>query len=276
MAGERLGIVLRVIVYLVMAGTIVYMVIPVCLAAISSFDPRPYMAYIWNIPYLSLTWYYAFIGNIRFMNGLLVSFALASTAAVLSASMGIGTAYAMVRHRFPGKEAIVSLFLSPLIVPAVVTGFGMLNYFAFIGLIDTFSKLVVAHVILTFPYPFRTVTAALVGFDRSLEEASMNLGADEITTFRRIILPIIKPAVVAGALFAFAVSLDDIPASIFLVSPVTTTLPVALFETLRAGWNPAIGAASVLLTVFSILFMVALDRTAGLEEFVGIGAGASP
>jgi putative spermidine/putrescine transport system permease protein len=155
-------------------------------------------------------------------------------------------------------------------VPGIVIGFGLLNYFAYVGLNATFARLLIVHVIITFPFTFRTIGASLMGFDQTLEEASLSLGADAITTFRRITFPIVKPGIVVGALFAFAISLGDIDMTIFLVDPYNTTLPVALYSALRSTVNPSLAAASLVLMGFSALLLLVVEMTIGLERFTGI------
>jgi putative spermidine/putrescine transport system permease protein len=131
-------------------------------------------------------------------------------------------------------------------------------------------NLILGHVIITIPYVIRTVTAVLTRFDRSIEEAAMNLGANSIQTFFKITLPIIKPGVVAGAVFAFIMSFDNFAVSIFLSGPRTETLPIVIFMHLRYEIDPTISALSTILIGGVTVLVFFLERFVRLEQFVGI------
>jgi putative spermidine/putrescine transport system permease protein len=190
---------------------------------------------------------------------------------LISTVVGIFASYGLVRYKFRGKETLNSFFLSPLIVPAVVTGFSLLGLFSLLGVRISLERLLIAHVIITAPYTIRTISATLIGFDRSLEEAAMSLGANRVRTFLDVTIPMIKFGVVAGAVFAFAMSLDDVSVSIFLADAFSSTLSVNLFAYMRSTFEPTVAAASVLLMGFTFGFILLIERAMGLDKFVGIG-----
>ena len=263
---DRLG---RVAVSVVLAFTFLFLVLPLAATLMISFDPRAYLAYL-PLPGFSLRWYQSFLESPRFMDGLRISLLIGGIAAMTSTIVAIFASYSMVRYDFKGKETLNTIFLSPMIDPEVVTGFALLGFLTILGLRASFVKLLIGHIIIVLPYAIRTVSATLVGFDRSLEEAALNLRATPVQTFLKVTLPLIKPGVIAAVVFAFATSLDDVAVSIFLVDPFTTTLPVALFAYMKAKFDPTVAAASILLTGFTFGFILALEKTLGLDRFAGI------
>jgi putative spermidine/putrescine transport system permease protein len=206
-----------------------------------------------------------------FATGLRFSLALAILAAGISSAAGAGAAVALEEARFPGRGALLALFLSPLVVPAVVTGFALLLALSQAGVLNGFVRLLFGHVIITLPYTVRATLASLAGRDKRLVEAALVLGATEAQAFRTITLPLIRTGIVTGAIFAFAVSLDDVAVSTFLTDPTTYTLPVALVSAMRASFDLTIAAAAVLLMALTALLMFVLDRAVGFDRLIGQG-----
>jgi putative spermidine/putrescine transport system permease protein len=167
------------------------------------------------------------------------------------------------------RDAGTALFLAPLIVPGVVIGFALLLFYARAGIDNGFLRLLGGHVVITFPYAIRTILAALYGVRPSLIDAALSLGANHRRAFWTVTLPLIKTGIVAGAIFAFAFSLDDVAASLFLSDPLNYTLPVALVSMMHANFDLTIAAVAVLLMTLTSLLMLALDRMAGLDRIVG-------
>src|SRR5262249_8831218 len=159
----------------------------------------------------------------------------------------------------PGKAFLSTIFVSPLVVPPVVIGFALLLFLAKVGIVDGFTKLVFGHILLTIPYTVRATMAGLVGIDRSLTEAAMRLGATERQAFWSITFPLARTGIIAGAIFGFAVSMDDVAVSMFLTDAKTYTLPVALVSSMRAKFDLTIAAASVLLIGFTVFLLLLLE-----------------
>lgn len=189
----------------------------------------------------------------------------------IAVSVGVLTAYALERGRFAGKDALISLFLSPLLVPPVVTGFALLLFLSHLGLINGFARLLCGHVIITVPYTIRATLSGLSGIDRSLTEAALILGATERHAFWDVTLPLARTSIVSGAIFAFAVSMDDVAVSIMLTDARTYTLPVALISSMRANFDLAIAAASVMLMLVTLALILVLEKLVGLDRVVGQG-----
>ena len=160
---------------------------------------------------------------------------------------------------------------SSLVVPGVVVGFALLLFFSFVGIFDGFTRLLGGHIIITVPYTIRTTLAGLVGIRPSLTEAALSLGATERKAFWDITFPLAKTGIVAGAVFAFAFSMDDVAVSMFLTDPTTYTLPVALISMMRANFDLSIAAAALLLISFTLVLILVLDRLVGLDKLIGQG-----
>ena len=155
----------------------------------------------------------------------------------------------LFRKTLPGSEAITSFLMAPLVLPAVVIGVALLQYFSLTGLRGSLFGLLMAHVVITVPYIVRSALASLSGLDLAVEEAARVLGATGFEAFRLVTLPLIRPGLVAGALFAFITSLDNVPVTIFLIGANQTTLPVLIFTSVEMGVDPSVAAVSTLLIV---------------------------
>lgn len=258
------------IVILVIAATLVFLLAPIMVAIMMSFDGRGYLGKF-PPPEYSIRWYANFFSDTYYLNGLKTSIVLAVIATAVSTTAGVSAAIVLERYEFPGKQALETLFLSPLVVPAVVIGFALLLFFALIGVFDGFARLLGGHIIITFPYTVRTTLAGLVGIRKTLTEAAMSLGANERQAFWDVTFPLARTGMVAGAVFAFAFSMDDVAVSLFLTSPDTYTLPVAMVSMMRTNFDLTIAAAAVVLMVFTVGLIVALDWIVGLDRLIGKG-----
>jgi putative spermidine/putrescine transport system permease protein len=173
-----------------------------------------------------------------------------------------------VRGRVPGARFLSALFLSPLMLPAILTGLALFQFYVILDVGRTYTGLLIGHIVVTIPYVIRTTTALLHNFDRSVEEAARNLGAGELATFWYITLPLIRPGVIAGSVFAFIVSFDQFPVSLFLVKPGIVTLPIQLFNYLKYSFDPTVAAAATVSIALSVTVVLLLERTIGLQEYV--------
>jgi len=221
---------------------------------------------------LSLRWFKAILNNPRFIDAFFFSLALGFLSASFAIVLAIPSALALARFRFPGREALMAFFLSPLMIPHIVLGLAFLKFFTTIGVAGTYFGLVVAHIIVVIPYALRLVLSSATGLDPSLERAALSLGASPWITFRRIVLPLIMPGVVSGWVIAFITSFDELTMSIFIASPSTTTLPVRIFLHIEDTIDPLVTAVSASLIYMTIIAIFILDRLVGLEKlFVGKG-----
>jgi putative spermidine/putrescine transport system permease protein len=206
----------------------------------------------------STRWYANFFTSPMWTSAAITSVKVAGVVVVLATVLGTATALGMVRGRYPGRAIVTALVLGPMIVPIVVLVIGMYFFFLRLGLVGSFLGVVIAHSVLALPFVVVPVGAALRGVDPSLELAAQNLGAGPGRTFLRITLPLILPAVAAGAVFAFVTSFDEVVAALFLTSPSFVTLPVVMWGQARAFLDPTLAAVSSLLMGITSLALVAV------------------
>ena len=231
---------------------------------IPSFPPEGY----------SIKWYVAIIGNDRFVSGFLLSLQLALIATTIGLVVGVPAALCIARYRFAGREALNNLLLLPLVIPGVVLGIALYVFHVEteintgLPILGSLLGLVTGHVLIVIPWTVRLVTASLAGFNRTLEEAAQNLGADRWTTFRRITLPGILPGVVAAAMFSFVSSFGNLEVSLFLVGPGRTTLPIAILQYLEWKIDPTIAAVSVVQIALIATAMLVTDRYVKISRVV--------
>jgi putative spermidine/putrescine transport system permease protein len=217
-------------------------------------------------PGYSLRWFEYIAERPEFVSGTLNSLVLAVVATVLALVLGVLASFGLVRYRFRGKGVVEALFLAPLVVPSLIIGVSLLYFFSLLGFTDAFQRLVLAHLILTVPYTIRSVSATLYGLDPSYEEASRVMGAGNLRTFRKVVLPMIRPGIVVACLFAFIVSFDNFNLSIFLIDGNTVTLPVRIFTYLNFQFDPSIAAISTVLLVATVAVLAVAERTIGLTR----------
>lgn len=187
------------------------------------------------------------------------SFFVATVVTILATSLGTLAAMGLSRPGMPFRRSVMALLLSPLIVPIIITGVGMFLFYSKLHMTYTYTGLILTHTALATPFVVVTVTATLVGFDNSYIRASYGLGANPITTFFRVILPLIFPGVVTGALFAFVTSLDEVVVATFLAGPEQTTLPMHMLAGLRQEINLSILAVATILTLLSVLLLTVVE-----------------
>jgi putative spermidine/putrescine transport system permease protein len=247
-----------------------FLITPIVVTAIMAFDARAYLGPL-PPPALSLRWFQKFFSDDYFLTGLSTSLQLACASVAVSLCVGVATAFAVDRANFRGKEALMSLFLSPLIVPPVVTGFALLLFLSQLGLVNGFARLLCGHIIITVPYTIRATLAGISGIDRSLTEAALILGATERRAFWDVTFPLARTGIVSGAIFAFAVSMDDVSVSIMLTDAKTYTLPIALISSMRANFDLSIAAASVMLMLLTLALILVLEKSVGLNRAIGQG-----
>ena len=222
----------------------------------------------------TLSWYVRAWDNPAFANGFVFSLQVALLAAVVGVAMGVLAAVGIARYRFLGSKGVNTLLLSPLLIPGIVAGVGIyLFYLRAENLLDTdivgtYGGLVIAHVCLTIPWTVRLVSASMQGLDPSIEEAARNLGANGRQAFLRVTLPMLRPAIVAAALFSFIVSFENLELSLSLVGPGSTTLPIAIMQYLEFTLDPTIAAVSSVQILLLGVIMLVTDRYVKLSQVV--------
>jgi putative spermidine/putrescine transport system permease protein len=213
-------------------------------------------------------WYANFFATRELAESLWTSLHLAAWTTGISTVLGTMAALALVRYRYPGREALRTALMAPIVMPRLVLGIAFLMFLSKTLLSGRFGGLLLAHVVVALPYVVRTVGASLAGLDRALEEAAMSLGAPPLLTFRTVTLPLLRPGLLAGAIFAFVTSFDELVASLFLTGPRLTTLPVQIYTYLEYTSDPTIAAISVILVVFTTAVVLVTERIVGFSQFV--------
>jgi putative spermidine/putrescine transport system permease protein len=213
------------------------------------FDPAGY----------SLKHYKDFFSNDDWQQALWNSIKIAPMATILSVSFGTLAAIGLSQPHVPFRRAIMAILISPMIVPLIISAAGMYFFYSRIGMQGTYFGVVLAHAALGIPFVIITVTATLVGFDRSLTRAAANMGADPVTTFFRVQMPLILPGVISGGLFAFITSFDEVVVVLFVGSAGQKTLPWQMFTGLREQISPTILAVATILVGISICLLTVLE-----------------
>ncbi len=217
----------------------------------------------------SLRWFWNIFAWKNFLPAFFLSLAIAVTATAISLVLGTLASFALVRHKFVGRELVLNLFLTPLIFPAIVLAVGIAMVLSPLGLLRTFTGMVIAHVLITLPYVVRTISATLSEIDRSYEEAAATLGANVWTTFFRVTMPLLRPAFTAGATFSLIISFDEFTISLFLVGPGMMTLPLEIYNYTEFSMDPTVAAISTVLIALSAVCVVVVDRTVGFGKHAG-------
>ncbi len=244
----------------------IFMLAPLAMVVLVSFTAKGYIA----MPFdgASLRWYRAIFEAGDFIEAFWRSLGLGATAATLATLMAVPAGMAIAWHRFAGRDALLGLLLSPLMVPHVVLGIALLRFLTQIGGSGSWWGLTAAHTVIVLPYVLRLVVAAATGFDRSIAQAAQSLGASAWTVFRRIELPLIVPGVAGGWLIAFINSFDELTMSIFVASAGTQTLPVKMYNHIANTIDPLLASISSVMIVLTLVLMIALDRYYGLDRIL--------
>jgi len=214
-----------------------------------AFDPEAY----------SLKHYRDFFNNPDWQQALANSVRIAPSATILSVVLGTLAAVGLSQDHVPFRRTIMAILISPMIVPLIISAAGMYFFYARIGLQGTYLGVVLAHAALGIPFVIITVTATLVGFDRSLTRASASLGAGPLRTFFKVQMPLILPGVISGGLFAFITSFDEVVVVLFVGSANQKTLPWQMFIGLREQISPTILAVATVLVAVSILLLTTVE-----------------
>jgi putative spermidine/putrescine transport system permease protein len=236
---------------------LIFLVAPILVIAPLSFNADSFLMY--PMSGFSLRWYREFFASPTWRLALQNSFIVSPLATLLAVVLGTLASIGLVRANFPGKALLTSILISPMVVPVVVSGVAIYLFFAPLGLTGSYTGLVLGHAVLGVPFVITTVTATLQGFDYNLVRAAASLGANPVTAFFRVTLPIVAPGVVSGALFAFATSFDEVVLTLFLASPEQSTLPRQMFSGIRDNISPTIAAVATLLIVLATLLLLTLE-----------------
>lgn len=239
------------------ALTLTFLWLPIAVLIAFSFNTSR-VNVIWEG--FTLDWYRQLLEDMAVLRATRNTLVVAVASTVLSTVLGTMAAFALARHRFPGRRVLEALLYVPIILPEIVLGISLLATFRQLGLKLGLLTVILAHVTFCTPFVALVVRARLHGLDPTLEMAAMDLGADEWTTFRRVTLPLVLPGIAAGALLALTVSIDDFIVTFFTTGPGATTLPLHVFSMVKFGVSPKINALSTIMLVITLALVLVAER----------------
>lgn len=235
---------------LYMLGVFVFLYAPLLILIVYSFNNSRYST---NWRGFTFKWYIKLMENAMLFEAMVNSLIIATLASLIATIIGTVSAVGFYRYRFTGRQALYGMIYVVMVSPDITMGISLLMFFIFIGLDIGFTTLLLAHVTFCVPFVIVTVYARLSGFNPSIIEAARDLGAGEFEMFRRIMLPMLTPAVLAGWLLSFTLSLDDVIVSFFVTGPTFNILPLKVYGMVRVGVTPEVNALSAILFLFTLI-----------------------
>jgi len=231
---------------------LIFLYIPIIMVIIFSFNTSEI-----NIVFegFTLKWYGTFFENRTLMESLNNTLIIAVVSTVISVVIGTLGAVGLGKYTFKGKKIVDALLYVPIVIPEIVLGVALLSIFTLMDAYMGLTTMILGHVTFCIPFVVISVRARLAGFDKSLEEASMDLGGNYLKTFFKVTLPLIMPGVISGAVLSLSLSLDDIVISFFCSGPGSTTLPLKILDMVKHGVSPEVNALSTIITLIIIVFI---------------------
>lgn len=217
---------------------------------------------------LSLRWVVAVLGMDSFRASFYLSMQLALGATALALLLGVPAAYALSRYALPGREALRTVLIAPLIVPGIIVGLALLNHMVLLYNLPVLTSLLVGHTALLVPYAVRVVGASLANLRTDIDDAAVTLGATRLQAFTKVVLPNIRGGVAAAAVLAFITSFNQVPVSLFLTGPGISTLPIEMMSYMETSYDPSIAALSTLLVLMTIAVVAATEKLLGISRYV--------
>ena len=243
---------------------LLFLIMPILVIIPLSFNVEPFFSFTEGMltfqpEAYSLRWYSAIFSDDKWLLAIKNSFVIGFFATLQATLLGTCAAVGLARDDMPARRLITALLLSPMIVPLIITAAGMFFFYSDLGLAGNYLGVIIAHAALGTPFVIITVTATLTGFDYSLARAALNLGATPLRVFFDIIMPLIRPGVISGALFAFITSFDEVVVILFMAGPQQRTIPRQMFSGLREQISPSILAIATLLILMSIVMLITIE-----------------
>ena len=261
------GVALRVYVILVY----LFLLAPLLVVVLLSFSES---ISVITLDSLSVQWYRQLLQDSEALSALGFSILVGVSSSALAVVIGTTAAFGLVRHKFRGKALLQAALFSPMLVPEIITGVALLSFFVFLRIPRGYLTVTIGHTLLLLPYVVSIISARLYGFDRSLEEAALNLGASRPRVLAEVTLPLMIPAIIGAAIIAFIVSFDNVIGSMFWTSASNQTLPTVVFAKIRFEMSPdinAIGTVMIVITLslFSIYQLLNIRRRSSRAGFPG-------
>jgi putative spermidine/putrescine transport system permease protein len=240
----------------------VFLLAPLVVVVLASFNSADFLSF--PPRGFSLRWYRALWESEVWGDSFRLSLLVTAVVTPLALIIGTLAAYALVRYSFPGKGVITTLVFAPIVMPQIVLGIALLNYMSGLGLVGSLTGLILGHLVVTLPFTVRLVSISVHNLDPALERAAENLGATPLETFWRVTLPLLRPGIVAGAIFAAIISFGELAVTLLIAGARTTTLPLRIFNYTEYNFDPTINAVSTIFVVLALILIIALDRLIGL------------
>lgn len=256
----------RSLSWVIAATVVVFLLGPLIVTVVVSFTSSS--VYTLPPPEWSLRWYEALARKSGLTDAVWLSVQIALLSTAASLVLGTAAAMAVVRGRFRGREAIATFAVSPLMMPGLVVGVALLQFFRGMGLRDAWTSLMIAHVIVTLPFVVRTLLAALENFDFSIIDAARTLGLSYPQAVLKVLTPNLAPAFLTSGLFAFLASMDNYPISIFLSDARNKTLPIKMLQYLEEQPDPTLAAISTGLILLALVALAIGSRSVGLNRMI--------
>lgn len=245
---------------------VLYVLAPIAIIVITAFSSDAFLHFPpsgW-----SLRWFEEFFNTSHFIDSSVLSIELAAIASCVAVVGGVMAALGLATESFRGSETIRTLIVAPFVVPSVVLGLALLIFFSNLGIGGSLLSLVIAHIVITFPYVVRIVSAGLQAYDRSVDVAAASLGASPWIVFRTVTMPLMKGSIIAAVIFAFITSFDEVTTTLFIIGTSTATLPTRVFTYVEYNSDPLIAAISTLQLVMTIVVVVIVERSIGFTKFL--------
>jgi spermidine/putrescine transport system permease protein len=239
------------------AAVYVFLHLPILVLVVFSFNASKFSVE-WTG--FSLEWYRRLLERDDILHGLRASLIVGVAATLISTLLGTFIALGLARHKFRGRRVLEALLYVPIVTPEIVTGISLLILYVLLGFPLGIATITIAHIAFCISFVVVVVLARIEGMDESLEEASLILGADEITTFWKVTVPQLWPGILSGALLAFTMSFDDFVITSFVAGPGSSTLPLVVYSMVRRNIEPSINAISTLILVMTTLLIYVADR----------------
>jgi putative spermidine/putrescine transport system permease protein len=251
-----------------------FLLLPIAIIVPLSFNAEPYFSF--PMPGFSGRWYREVFASQAWMDSLRNSLIIAGPTVLLATTLGTLAALGLTLERIRFKTAVLALLVAPIMVPHIIIGLGLFFLYARIGIVYSYLGMILAHTTLATPFVVLIVSAALANFNTNLMRAALSLGAHPVTAFRRVMLPLILPGVIGGAVLAFVVSFDDVIVALLLSGPGQKTLPRQIWSGVNESVSPVIMAAATLLVLISAVLMSLMELLRRRGERLALTGAARP
>ncbi|WP_019122661.1 ABC transporter permease [Brevibacillus massiliensis] len=255
----------RILLYFAVGLIVLFLLLPIVIIPLLSFGSSPWLQF--PPPSWTLKWYGELFSSPDWWGPIMNSVKVGISVVFLSQLIGVPVSYALVRGKFPGRDLLNGLLLMPMIMPYIIYAIAVYSLFLKLGMNGTLTGLVITHTVLALPYVVINVSNAFRAVSPAVEYAAASCGAGPWQTFRYVVLPLIRPGVTSGAVFAFAISWDEVITSMFVTDPQTITLPVKIWTTLRLDLSPVIAALSTIMIALSTIMLVVTTSKGSADVF---------